>query len=214
MATSPVIPKAKLAACERWDMSSFDGVARAANASAKNADQVAAQARAEAQARTAAQAQGRREGLEAGRREAFNENAARVTHLDQLISTLTADLARIDGELAHDVVELGLTVARKIIGEAIRTRPEAVLHAVEDALQHLGRVQGDITVIVHPEDAAVVREHLEATAGARTWSLKEAVTMGRGGCRIEAGGSEIDATVAQRWHRITAALGNPRDWLD
>src|SRR4029079_3618489 len=116
-----------------------------------------AQARAEAQASAAAQAQGRREGLEAGRREAFKENAARVTHLDQLISTLTADLARLDAELWRDVVELGLTVARKVIGEAIRTRPEAVLHAVEDALQHLRRVQGDIEVIVHTEDDALAR---------------------------------------------------------
>ena len=212
MPASPVIPKSKLAACERWEMGSFDGAPRAMNAAAKAAANNAHQL--EAQARAAAQAQGHREGLEAGRREALQENAARAARLDELILTLTADLARLDTELARDVVELGLTVARKIIGEAIRTRPEAVLHAVEDALQHLGRVQGDITVIVHPEDAAVVREHLEATAGARTWSLKEAVTMGRGGCRIEAGGSEIDATVAQRWHRITAALGNPRDWLD
>jgi flagellar assembly protein FliH len=208
MAASPVIPKAQLAVCERWDMGSFDSGARVATAPSKNAREL------EAQARAAAQAQGRREGFEASRREALNENAARVAQLDELILTLTADLARLDTELARDVVELGLTVARKIIGEAIQVRPEAVLHAVENALVHLGRVQDEIKVIVHPEDASIVRPHLEATAGSRTWSLKEDITIGRGSCRIESGGSEIDATLAHRWQRITAALGNPRDWLE
>ena len=205
---SPVIPKSKLAAFERWDMGSFDAAPRKSSAPAPDtAAQIAARARAEGQ-----QA-GRREGLEAGRREAFNENAARVARLDALVSSMATDLARLDAELARDVVELGLTVARKLIGEAIEVHPEVVLHSVEDALRQLGHVQGEIHVLVHPEDAALVAPHLHATAGARTWTLKEDTTIARGGCRVVTSGSEIDATLAHRWQRITTALGHPRDWV-
>jgi flagellar assembly protein FliH len=204
MAASPVIPKAKLSAFERWDMGSFDVGPKLSSATAS---QIAARSRAEGLEA------GRLEGLETGRREAFNENAGRVARLDSLVSSMAADLARLDAELARDVIELGLTVARKIIGEAVELHPEIVLKAVEEALRHLGRVHGEIQVLVHPEDAAIVTPHLHATAGARTWSLKEDATIARGGCRVLTSGSEVDATTDHRWQRITAALGSTRSWV-
>ena len=205
---SPVIPKSKLSAFERWDMGSFDAGPKVSGAAARQPRaQIAARARAEGLEA------GRREGLEAGRREAFNENAARVARLDALVSSLSADLARLDAELARDVVELGLTVARKIIGAAVEAHPEVVLHAVEDALRHLGHVHGEIQVLVNPEDASIVTPYLHATAGARTWALKEDATIARGGCRIVTNGAEIDATIPHRWQRITAALGSTEAWV-
>jgi flagellar assembly protein FliH len=209
MAPSPVIPKSKLSAFERWDMGSFDATPKVATvaSTAAMAKEIAARSHAEGFEA------GRREGLEAGKREAISENAARVARLDTLISAMAGDLARLDAELARDVVELGLTVARKIIGAAVELRPEVVLHAVEEALRHLGRVQGEIHVLVHPEDAAIVEPHLHATAGARTWKLKADATVARGGCRVLTSGSEVDATIAHRWQRITAALGNTQEWV-
>jgi flagellar assembly protein FliH len=204
MATSPVIPKSKLSAFERWDMGSFDVGPKLSSATAS---QIAARSRAEGLET------GRREGYEAGRQEAFTENAGHVARMDALVSSMAADLARLDAELARDVVELGLTVARKIIGEAVELHPEVVLNAVEEALRHLGRVHGEIQVLVHPEDASIVAPHLHATAGARTWSLKEDATIARGGCRILTSGSEIDATIAHRWQRIATALGSTRGWI-
>lgn len=209
MAPSPVIPKSKLSAFERWDMGSFDSTPKVSTSAREkeNAAEIVARSRAEGFEA------GRREGLEAGKREAFAENAARVARLDALVSSMTGDLARLDAELARDVVELGLTVARKIIGAAVELQPEVVLHAVEEALRHLGRVPGEIHVLVHPEDAAIVEPHLHATAGARTWKLKADATIARGGCRVATSGSEVDATVAHRWQRITAALGNAQEWV-
>ena len=208
---SPVIRKSKLSAFERWDMGSFDGAPKASSvaaAAAPTASQIAARSRAEGLEA------GRREGLEAGRREAFDENAARIARLDALVSSMATDLARLDAELARDVVELGLTVARKIIGEAIRVHPEVVLHAVEEALRHLGRVDGEIHVLVNPEDASIATPWLHATAGARTWSLKEDATIARGGCRVVTKGSEIDSTLPHRWQRVTAALGSTEAWVE
>jgi flagellar assembly protein FliH len=204
---SPVIPKEKLSAYERWDMGSFDTSPKFSAAANATVSQIAARSRAEGLEA------GHREGLEVGRREALNENAARVARLDALVSSMATDLARLDAELARDVVELGLAVARKIIGEAVEVRPEVVLHAVEEALQHLGHVQGEIHVLVNPEDASIVEPHLQATAGARAWALKTDATIARGGCRILTSGSEIDATIAHRWQRITAALGTNQGWV-
>ena len=47
MATSPVIPKEKLSAYQRWELGSFDAPPARADASASdNTEQIAAQARA------------------------------------------------------------------------------------------------------------------------------------------------------------------------
>lgn len=205
---SPVIPKEKLTGCQPWALRSFDSPPPSPSVAAAKTKQADARARAEVVEA------GRREGFEAGRREAFNEHAASVARLDELLAGLAGDLARLDAELARDVVELGLTIARKIIGDAVRVREDVVLHAVEDALRQVGRVHGELQLVVNPEDAALVRAHLQDVAGSRVWSLKEDATLARGGCRLEAAGSEIDATIAQRWQRITAALGAARDWVE
>jgi flagellar assembly protein FliH len=208
MPPSPIIPREKLSACERWELRSFDAVREAPGASAAKAKQAEARNRAEGYEA------GRREGIEAGRREARNESAARIAQLDELLSALAGDLARLDAELAQDVVELGLAVARRIIGEAIRVRSDVVLQAVQDALRHVARIRGEVQLVVHPDDAARVREHLQESASTRAWTLKENAALARGGCRIEAAGSEIDASIAQRWQRIASALGTTRDWVE
>jgi flagellar assembly protein FliH len=65
---------------------------------------------------------------------------------------------------------------------------------------------------LHPDDAALVRIHLNQELEHCTISLDP--RLERGGCRIKVGPSDIDATVSTRWRRITQALGQHNDWLE
>ena len=212
MATSPVVPREKLSAYQRWEIGSFDQPlpGAAPSGGAQTAERVA-------QIDEAAKAEGYRAGhaagLEAGHREALAQGAARVASLDTLLAGLETDLQRIDRELALEVVQLGLAVARKLVGAALRVQPELVQASVEEALRHVAQQQAPVRVVVHPEDAAMVRVHLEVSPRAGAWSIKEDAGIARGGCRIESATGEIDATLAQRWERVTAALGEPLGWV-
>jgi len=212
MATSPVVPKEKLSAYQRWELGSFDApaapVSRATEtATSERVKQIDAEARLEG-LRT-----GHAEGYEAGRREALAEGAPRIARMDELLAALTGDLARLDRDLALEVVQLGLAVARKLVGAGLRAQPELVQASVEEALRHLAHAQTPVQVVVHPEDALIVRAYLERAPRAAAWSLEEDARLARGGCRVETATGEVDATLAQRWERVTAALGEPLGWV-
>ena len=205
---SPVIPKEQLSAYQRWELGSFDPPPpRPAPMPAENIEEISARARAEGYRA------GHREGLEAGQREALTQMAPRVARIDEMIGVLNADLLRIDRELAADVVQLALTVARNLVGAAVEVRPEIVQTCVEEALRQMAQNYGPVHLTVNPQDGALVREVLQASARTPGWSLKEDSAISRGGCRVETTGGEVDATIESRWQRTTAALGSPQDWV-
>jgi flagellar assembly protein FliH len=218
MAASPLIPKAQQSAYQRWELGSFDTPKPQAAAPAATAAQSAATAERVRQITEKAQAEGyaagHREGLEAARVEAYAEADARAVRIDEMVASLTTDLKRIDHELAQEVVQLGLAVARKLIGEALRVRPEMIKQSVEDALRHVAHIRGPITLAVNPADALIVRSYLENSPPVDGWSLREDASIAAGGCRVETAAGEVDSTLEQRWHRITAALGQPTGWIE
>ena len=210
MPASPVIPKEQQSAYQRWELGSFDAPSGPATA-ASDQDRVK---QLDAHARSEGYRAGHREGLEAGRLEALAQAAPRIARMDQLLCALESDLQRVDRELAREVVDLGLALARKLVGASLKARPQIVQECVEEALRHVVQVAGPVTVAVHPEDAAIVRAQLEVSPRAGAWAVKEDATVSRGGCRVETGTGEIDATLAHRWARLTAALGEPLDWIE
>lgn len=216
MASSPVIPKEQLSAYQRWELGSFDApieqTPHAVAASAERVRQIDERARAEGYA--AGHREGHREGLEAGRRDAVAETTPRVARLDEMLAGLTTDLSRLEHELAQEVMQLGLAVARKLVGEALRIRPEIVRESVAEALRHVAHIRGPVSVVINPHDAQIVRSYLETSPPRDAWSLREDASIDCGGCRLETPAGEVDATVGQRWHRVTAALGNPVDWVE
>jgi flagellar assembly protein FliH len=212
MAASTVIPKEQLSAYQRWELGSFDAPAQQSpKVVADNAERVK---QIDARARAEGYATGHREGLEAAAREAFAESNARAARLDEMLSSLTTDLARLDHELAQEVLQLGLAVARKLVGESLRVKPEMVRRSVEDALRQIAHIRGPVTLAVNPADAPIVRAYLDTAPPTDGWSLREEPAIACGGCRVETPAGEVDATLAQRWHRVTAALGQPTDWIE
>ena len=206
---SPVIPKDQLSAYQRWELGTFDIPARS-NTGRRVEDNVDHRA----QARAEGYRDGHLEGLEAARREALAQLAPRLAAMDQLVAALRTDLARIDRELATDVVQLGLAVARNLIGSALAARPQIVQDCIEQALKQIGQNYGPVHVAVNPEDGAIVRSVLDSAQLQGGWTLKEDERIARGGCRVETAAGDVDATLQTRWHRATAALGQALDWTD
>ncbi len=211
MATSPVIPKEQQSAYQRWELGTFETPAQASVEAAANVEHVRKIGEG---ARAEAYAVGYREGLEAAQRDGLVETTARTARLDAMVAALTTDLARLDRELAQEVVQLGFAIARKLVGEALKIRPEIVCQSVETALREVAHISGPVSISVNPEDAALVRRNLEAVPPAGGWSLREDPGVARGGCRLETAAGEVDATINSRWRRITSALGQPVDWIE
>jgi flagellar assembly protein FliH len=86
-----------------------------------------------------------------------------------------------------------------------------VIAIIRDCVQLLPASARDVRVHLHPQDAAVVRERLATPAAERAWTLVEDPVMGRGGCRVVAEHSQVDARLESRIAAAVAAvLGDAR----
>lgn len=207
--SATVIPKDAAAAFQRWEADLFDRPAPhaapagpgAAELKLPTADEIE---RIHLEAHKAGYAAGYEEGTARARMEAMR--------LHTLAENLQQALAEVDQALAQDLLTLALEIARQVMRHALAVKPELVAGVVKEALQQL--YQPHAIVHLHPEDAALVRQFLGDLLSHGSHRLVEDEAMMRGGCRVEAGGSQIDATIETRWRRALEALSRSGGWLD
>ncbi len=213
---SGFIPKEKLTAYQRWELAAFDEAEQAAasaEATAPPEDEPAiALPTAEEIERIhgEAQASGYAAGLEEGRAEARAE-AARIAALHD---HLRSQLQEMDQVISEQLLAVAIEIAGQVLRKSLRVKPELLLPAVREAITTLPLHHGHPTLFLNPDDASLIRQHMGDQLNHNGWRIFEDVTIDRGGCRIESGASEVDATLQTRWRRVLDAIGTQADWLD
>jgi len=200
--SSNIIPKEKLSAYQRWELNSLDGSARS-TVPLPTAEEV-----------ENTHQQAYQEGFAAGYREGKGKVDAELARLVQLMSALDGALNQFDETLTQNLLSLALDVAKQMLREALRVRPELVLPVISEAVNSLPQASQHPHLKLHPEDAALVRSLMADELNNFHWKLIEDNRVERGGCRVETTSSEIDATMENRWKRILAALGREGAWLE
>lgn len=219
-----VIPKEESAGYRRWQVGSFDAPPPTA------AETPASVSTAEGEGEivsgislptaedierlhTDAQQEGYRMGFESGQQEGreagMAEARGEAARLAELADNFQQALAGLDQQVADNVLELALEVARQVVRSTLATQPAVVLPVIREAIGALPMHHGNINIHVHPEDAERLHAQLGNQVGQSGWHLVEDTDVAPGGCIIRAGTSEIDATVATRWRRVLEAIGTP-----
>jgi flagellar assembly protein FliH len=158
---------------------------------------------------------GYNEGLAAGQAEIRRQSAAlqeRIQRLDAILATLSRPFEDLDDEVEEQLTLLALTVGKQMVRRELRTDPAQVIAVIRESVGRLPAAARDVRVHLHPEDAAVVREHLAApTSGDRAWGVVEDPSLSRGGCIVRTDTSQIDARLDSRLNAIvSAAFGDER----
>jgi flagellar assembly protein FliH len=240
---SGIIPKESLTAYQRWELASFGDerpstLQKQAEDDAKTAEQLAVEeaARQTAEHQRALEAerlaaynagleegraagfeqgksagfeQGHTDGLTQGRAEAAEERA----RLQQIAQTFGDEVAQAGERMAVDMLDLTLDLSKAMLKTALNLRPELVIPVVAEAIRYLPMAQQPALLTLHPDDALLVNSQLSNELSKGGWRVVEDAQMERGGCRVETGSNQIDATAPSRWQRIAAALGKESDWL-
>lgn len=210
-----------LTAWERWELGSFDGLQAARKPSptlkaesppeppvklptAEEIEQIHQQARDEGFAK------GKEEGYQAGFREGQAKAQAEAQRFIQASAKLEQGLARLDAAVADEVLALSIELAREVIRQEISARPECLLGVVREALAQLPHQHAGI--YLHPDDASLLRSYLGDQLAHAGHRIHEDPKLRHGDCLIEAGGSQLDASVAMRWRRVLAGLGLAEAW--
>lgn len=197
----------KLTAWERWELASFDAPAGLRKETPDEPQLKPPTAEEIAQIFQQARETGHAAGYAEGQARARTEGARFVALATQFDVALT----EIDQQVAEDLLALALDVARQVIRQAIAVKPELLLETVLEALAQMQHPHA--TIHLHPEDASLVRSYLGDQLAHAGHRIHEDRRLERGGCLIEAGGSQLDASMATRWRRIVESLGCNADWL-
>lgn len=148
-------------------------------------------------------------GQKAGFAAGYEEGTARVRmeamQLNNLLGQLDSELGKFDQQVGEALTALALEIARQVVRRELKTQTDSIVDVVREALAQLPHQHA--VLYLHPEDALLVRSHLAEAIQHGAHRIREDASVTRGGGRIEAAGTQIDATVETRWRRTLEALG-------
>jgi flagellar assembly protein FliH len=207
---SVIIPKENLTAWQRWELGGFDQNKAAPAAPQKKAAAASHLPTAEDVERIHRDAH--KQGYDAGYEEGTARARMEALRLHTLVEQLEAALGEFDQQVAEELLGLSLEVARQVLRQTIAARPTAILDVVREALAQLPHQHA--AVYLHPEDASLVRSYLGDQLAHLGHRILEEPGIARGGLRMEAGGSHLDASVEMRWKRVIEGMGATGEWVE
>jgi flagellar assembly protein FliH len=146
------------------------------------------------------------QGLAEGRQAGQAEVRAQVERLAGMFYDLAKPFEVLDADVERELLTLAMALARQIVRRELKTDPTQIIGIIREAIAALPVAARDLRVHLHPEDAAVVRQHLAPTENERAWVMIEDPVMARGGCQITTTTSRIDARLETRLGAILSEL--------
>ena len=208
--SNAAIPKENQTAWQRWELASLGPAAARIPAAGTQAKSAAKLPTAEDIERIHRDAH--KQGYDAGYEEGTARARMEALRLHTLVEQLDGALAEFDQKVAEELLGLALEVARQVLRQAIAARPETILEVVKEALLQLPHQHA--ALYLHPEDASLVRSYLGDQLAHAGHRLHEEPAMARGGVRVDAGGSHLDASVETRWRRVIESMGAASEWIE
>ncbi|MDD2721909.1 MAG: flagellar assembly protein FliH [Gallionella sp.] len=213
---APVV-KEQLTAYQRWELASFDAptiksapLSQPLLSAVDSAEQIAAE---QQRVREQAQQEGYAVGHQTGYAEGLQQAKAETTLLHTLMENLQTAISQLDEQLAQSLLDLSLEIARKMVLESIKVNPEIILKIVSTAIGNLPHFNQNAHLIMHPQDAELVREQMGEQLAQAKWQIFTDEHVERGGCRVETAHSHVDATNQARWQHVVESIGQDKSWL-
>jgi flagellar assembly protein FliH len=165
------------------------------------------------QARQHGYQDGYRDGLVA--LESFKQTFAAQTtaQVAMLVASIEGEIDALHQSLADALVETAVRLARQVVRSELSTRPELVAEVARQAVEGLVRSSKHVTLAVHPDDESLLSGSGAAEAlAARGGRVVADPGVARGGCVVSSELGAVDASVATRWQRAVATIGNSAPW--
>ncbi len=216
------VPKEKLTAYQRWEVAAFD-----------EAEQAAARAAKSASTTTETPDQGEHlplvlptaadiermhieaheQGYAAGYEEGIAEARTSAASIDAVMLSLQQSIKELDQHVADQLLATSVEIANQMLRQSLRVQPELLLPVVREAVAALHPHSGHPALFAHPDDVKLIRTQLGDQLAHNNWRIIEDPTLTAGGCRVELGASEVDATIETRWRRVIESIGISQEWL-
>ena len=158
--------------------------------------------------------QAEEEGYQQGLLRAQQEAETLQRRLLDLIEFFEHPLQALNEDIEHQLTQLAVTLAQQLVRRELKVEPGEIIGLIRDSVKLLPGNTRNITIMLHPEDARLVRNALSLDSGTDEpgWKLVEDPMVTRGGCEISAPPSSINATLENRLSELAASvLGGERE---
>ncbi|MTD37443.1 flagellar assembly protein FliH [Erwinia sp. CPCC 100877] len=145
---------------------------------------------------------GKAEGIEQGLAQAKAEQQEMIDQFASLLRDFKVTMESLDEVIPARLVQVALTAARQVIGQAPVCDASALVDQVHKLLHEETLFNGQPQLWVSPEDYPLVQEQLGETLENHGWRLYSDGKILRGGCRICSTDGELDATLGTRWEAL------------
>lgn len=145
------------------------------------------------------------QGVEAGKQEAWQLAQQEIDALQQnmqvLIQSIPSELTRVLSEAEPQLLDLALSIAKKIIQTEVAQNPNVIAGVVHAALE---QVQNQTIIAIHlnPDDVETLQPEF---SDGRIELIPDSAVQ-RGGCRVETDLGELDATLETQWEMIERSM--------
>ena len=148
-------------------------------------------------------------GFQEGQKAAFESQSAEVASALKGLSQAVMDIQNLRPEIYHtielEVVELALSIARKVVCQEIKSSKDVVMCVAREALSQV-EVPGKIKIRLNPADLEFITESRqqisELVHQVENVSFEAEEGIAAGGCVIETSLGEIDARIEKQFQVI------------
>ncbi len=151
-----------------------------------------------------------REGREAGYQAGMADAAEQVKSVNRLLAWLARPIEKAADELEQQILGLVADITRAVLRREISLEPAHLVGVIREALALLPQAQGEIEILVHPQDAELLESALAPTERETAWRLCADPLLGRGEFRVKSGAAEIDGSLETRLRNLLGDLGGER----
>jgi flagellar assembly protein FliH len=155
---------------------------------------------------TAGQEAGQAQGLQ----EAQQQQQLLTDHWQLLVADFQQTLDALDSVIASRLMQMALTAAKQVLGQAPICDGSALLHQIQQLIQLEPMFKGKPQLRVNPADFERVEHQLGVTLSLHGWRLLADNQIHSGGCKVSAEDGDMDASLATRWHEL-CRLAAPGD---
>jgi flagellar assembly protein FliH len=151
---------------------------------------------------------------EEGFKEGMSQANKEAQRLLSLINFFEHPLQSLNEDIEHQLTQLAVTLAQQLVRRELKAEPGEIIGLIRDSVMLLPGNTRNISIVLHPEDASLVRNalSLESNDEEHSWKLVEDPMITRGGCVINAPPSSINATLENRLSALAASvLGGDRE---
>jgi len=155
--------------------------------------------------------EGKKAGYEEGLNTGLLNGQSSIQETVNFLSEITFNLQKLYAfsreHIGQEMIDLSIDLARAITYRAIEKQPDIIFDVVEKALEQVPILQLPAKLLLNPLDAELIEANQGRSLSDAGWRIVHDASISRGGCRLETGSHDVDASVEKRFAKMMATLG-------